>query len=62
MIQSMPQSDMGQGEFNCVELPGGEAPLLGLIPIEELGLKPDVIQQKLIVLPEQGRDTYRLAY
>lgn len=51
-----------KGEFNCVELPGGEAPLLGLIPLEELGLQPDVIQQKLIVLPEQGRDTYHLAY
>ncbi len=47
-----------KGEFTCTELPGGEDPLLGLIPLEELGLQPDVINQRLIVLPEQGRDTY----
>ncbi|GAA6621127.1 aspartyl protease family protein [Scytonema sp. NUACC26] len=47
-----------KGEFTCTELPGGEDPLLGLIPLEELGLQSDVINQQLIVLPEQGRDTY----
>ncbi|MBE9004873.1 aspartyl protease family protein [Fortiea sp. LEGE XX443] len=48
------------GEFTCTELPGGEDPLLGLIPLEELGLQPDVIHQKLIALPETGKDTYHL--
>jgi hypothetical protein len=31
-----------QGEFTCTELARGEDPLLGLIPLEELGLQPDV--------------------
>jgi predicted aspartyl protease len=49
-----------RGEFTCTELPGGEDPLLGLIPLEELGLQPDVINQRLILLPETGKDTYHL--
>ncbi len=49
-----------KGEFTCVELPGGEDALLGVIPMEELGLQPDVINQRLIVLPETGKDTYHL--
>jgi predicted aspartyl protease len=49
-----------QGEFTCTELPGGEDPLLGLIPMEELGLQPDIIQQRLIVLPDRGNDTYHM--
>ncbi|MCU0570143.1 MAG: aspartyl protease [Oculatellaceae cyanobacterium Prado106] len=51
-----------QGEFTCIELPGSEDPLLGVIPLEELGLQPDVIQQKLVLLPDQGSNTYHLAY
>jgi predicted aspartyl protease len=50
------------GEFTCIELPGGQDALLGLIPLEELGLQPDVIQQRLIVLPERGNNTYHLLY
>jgi predicted aspartyl protease len=50
------------GEFTCIELPGGEDPLLGLIPLEELGLQPDVIRQQLVVLPDRGDQTYHLAY
>jgi predicted aspartyl protease len=49
-----------QGEFTCTELPGGEDPLLGLIPMEELGLQPDIIQQRLIVLPDRGNNTYHM--
>jgi hypothetical protein len=49
-----------QGEFTCTELPGGQDSLLGLIPLEELGLQPDVINQRLIALPETGKDTYHL--
>ncbi len=50
-----------KGEFNCMELPGGEDSLLGLIPLESLGLQPDIINQRLIVLPDRGRNTYHLA-
>jgi predicted aspartyl protease len=51
-----------QGEFTCIELPGSEDPLLGVIPLGELGLQPDVIQQKLVLLSDQGINTYHLAY
>lgn len=47
-----------KGEFTCTELPGGEDALLGVIPMEELGLQPDIINQKLILLPQTGKDTY----
>jgi predicted aspartyl protease len=51
-----------QAEFNCIELPMGQQPLLGVIPLEELGLQPDVIAHKLVVLPERGSETYHLVY
>ncbi|MCL1464857.1 aspartyl protease family protein [Argonema galeatum] len=47
-----------EGIFDCVELPGGEQPLLGVIPLEELGLEPDLKNQQLRVLPMEGNDTY----
>ncbi|MEM7062238.1 MAG: aspartyl protease [Cyanobacteria bacterium P01_B01_bin.77] len=47
-----------QGTFNCVELPAGEMPLLGLIPLEDLGLQPDLQNQQIKVLPQTGKDTY----
>ena len=47
-----------KGEFTCTELPGGKDILLGVIPLEELGLQPDVINQRLILLPKTGKDTY----
>ncbi len=47
-----------KGEFTCTELPGGEDALLGVIPMEELGLQPDLINQRLILLPQTGKDTY----
>jgi predicted aspartyl protease len=47
-----------EGTFNCVELPAGENPLLGLIPLEDLGLEPDLQHQRLRVLPLEGKDTY----
>ncbi len=46
------------GTYNCVELPIDEAPLLGVIPLEDLGLEPDLKNQELKVLPNQGKDTY----
>lgn len=50
-----------KGEFDCTDLPECEDALLGLIPLESLGLQPDVINQQLIVLPEEGINTYHLA-
>jgi predicted aspartyl protease len=49
-----------KGEFTCTELPGGQDALLGVIPMEELGLQPDVINQRLILLPETGKNTYHM--
>ena len=51
-----------KGVFNCLELPGGQDPLIGVIPLEDLGLQPDLKAQKLIVLPEEGENTYHLMY
>ncbi|WP_375514154.1 hypothetical protein [uncultured Nostoc sp.] len=47
-----------EGTFNCIELAEGSDPLLGLIPLEDLGLEPDLQNQKLRVLPMEGKDTY----
>ena len=47
-----------KGEFTCTELPEEEDALLGVIPMEELGLQPDLINQRLILLPQTGKDTY----
>ena len=44
-----------------MELPGGEDPLLGLIPLESLGLQPALVKQELIFLPDRGQNTYHLA-
>ncbi len=46
-----------RGEFECIELPGGEDPLLGVIPLEELQLQPDVINRRLILLPKPEKDS-----
>ncbi|RCJ21362.1 aspartyl protease [Nostoc minutum NIES-26] len=47
-----------EGTFNCIELPTGADPLLGLIPLEDLGLEPDLQNQRLRVLPIEGKNTY----
>lgn len=47
-----------EGTFECLELPGGRSPLLGVIPLEALGLEPDLRHQTLKVLPEESIDTY----
>jgi hypothetical protein len=46
------------GTFNCIELPDGQEPLLGFIPLEDLGLEPDLMNQRLRLLPTEGKDTY----
>ncbi len=47
-----------EGTFECLELPGGSDALLGVIPLEALGLEPDLRNQTLKVLPDEPNDTY----
>ncbi|NER84872.1 MAG: aspartyl protease [Leptolyngbya sp. SIO1D8] len=47
-----------EGTFECLELPGGRNALLGVIPLEALGIELDLRNQKLKVLPEESVDTY----
>lgn len=46
------------GTFECLELPGGTDALIGVIPLEALGLEPDLRNQTLRVLPDSSTDTY----
>jgi clan AA aspartic protease len=47
-----------EGTFECLELPGGNDALIGVIPLEALGLEPDLRNQTLKVLPENSTETY----
>jgi predicted aspartyl protease len=47
-----------EGTFECLELPGGQNNLLGVIPLEALGLEPELRGQKLRVLPTESNETY----
>lgn len=47
-----------EGRYDCVELPRGKEPILGLIPLEDLGLELDLRNQRLIVLPASGGQSY----
>lgn len=47
-----------EGVYHCLELPNEAEPLLGLIPLEDLGLEPDLQNQCLRHLPTEGKDTY----
>ena len=40
-----------EGTFECLELPGGTDPLLGVIPLEALGIELDLHNQTLKLLP-----------
>lgn len=51
-----------EGRFDCLELPKGVcAVLLGVIPMEELGLEPDLKNRRLRVLPMNNQQTYLMA-
>jgi clan AA aspartic protease len=47
-----------EGTFECLELPAGKNPLLGVIPMEALGIEVDLKNQSLKVLPISPTDTY----
>src|SRR5690242_12891278 len=47
-----------QGTFECLELPGGAEPLIGVIPLEALGVELDLQRQQLRLLPEGPESTY----
>ncbi|MBE9063246.1 aspartyl protease family protein [cf. Phormidesmis sp. LEGE 11477] len=47
-----------EGTFECLELPGGQEPLIGVIPLEMLGLEPDLQNQRLRILPIESSNTY----
>jgi predicted aspartyl protease len=47
-----------EGTFECLELPGGRDALIGVIPLEAMGLEPDLRTQTLRVLPTESADTY----
>jgi predicted aspartyl protease len=47
-----------EGTFECLELPGGRDALVGVIPLEALGLELDLQKQKLRILPSESFDTY----
>jgi predicted aspartyl protease len=51
-----------EGTFDCLELPGGQDALLGVIPLEMLGLELDLQAQKLRVLPSESLQTYLTIY
>jgi predicted aspartyl protease len=47
-----------EGTFDCLELPAGTRPLLGVVPLESLGLEPDLRHQRLRQLPREPGNTY----
>ena len=50
------------GIFLVSELPVGTPTLLGCVPCEELGLQPDLINHRLVFLPETGPNSHYWTY
>ena len=49
------------GTFECLELSDDAQPLLGVLPLEALGIEPDIINHTLRLLPEEpGGETHYL--
>ncbi len=44
--------------FECLETPTGTLPLLGAVPMQILGLQPDLRREELVLLPDFGPGTY----
>jgi len=51
-----------EGTFECVELPEGRPPLLGVVPLEMLGAELDLQKQELRLLPMTPGHSYFLLY
>ena len=52
---------MGRSDtFSCIELPTGTIQLLGAVPMEVLGLEPDLRNRRLILLPDEGPQNYQI--
>ncbi|MBC6473118.1 MAG: aspartyl protease family protein [Hormoscilla sp. GM102CHS1] len=47
-----------EGTFECLELPGQGDALLGVIPLEALGIELDLRNHQLKVLPTESNQTY----
>ena len=47
-----------EGTFECLEQPGGRDALVGVIPLEALGIELDLQNQNLKLLPISPNDTY----
>ena len=47
-----------EGTFECLEFPGGSSALLGVIPLEALGIELDLKNQQLRLLPISPTETY----
>jgi len=47
-----------EGTFDCLEVTTGKYSLLGVIPLEMLGIEIDLKHRQLIVLPDASDDTY----
>jgi predicted aspartyl protease len=51
-----------EGTFECVELPDGRDSLLGVVPLEMLGIELDLHNQALRLLPMTPGQSYLLVY
>ncbi len=47
-----------EGTFECLELAAGRSPLLGVLPMEALGIEVELKNQSLKVLPIGPNETY----
>ena len=46
--------------FECIALPEGSTSLLGCVPLEMMGLEPDLANRTIRLLPESGDSTFWL--
>ena len=46
------------GSFECIELPGGTEPLLGVVPLQALGVMLDLPNERIELLPDDRPGTY----
>ena len=59
IFQDAKISLLGREEiFECLELPGSSDALLGVLPLEALGIELDLQNQQLKVLPTSSNQTY----